>query len=409
MQKNAALEEAAANLRDAIREELDFSEYVSEEQLRRLVEYRITEQSKESRWTSDERIWLASRVLATFRGLDILDPLLSDRDITEIMVNSHEEVFFEKGGLMYRYPYGFESKERLEDIIQLIVAKVNRTVNESSPIVDARLPDGSRVHAVLPPIALKGPTLTIRKFPDRPMTMNRLLELGAITEEAAIYLTNAVRKKRNIFISGGTGSGKTTMLNVLAQAISEEERIITIEDSAELQLTTLPNVVPMETRSANTEGKGEVSIRQLIRAALRMRPNRIIVGEVRGAEALDMLQAMNTGHEGSLSTGHANTVRDMLSRLEMMAISGADLPLEVIRRQIASAIHLIVHVSRMADHTRRVKEITEVLGVKDGIYVLQPIFVWKESGGGGRLAAVGLETESNRERDWEKGDEAACG
>jgi pilus assembly protein CpaF len=385
MQKRLTLDEAASRLREAIREEIDFSEPLPDVMLHRLVEQCVSERAKETRWTSDERLWLTQRVLASFLGFDILEPLLSDREVTEIMVNSHEEVFIEKGGRTYRYPHGFESRERLEDIIQLIVSKVNRTVNEASPIVDARLPDGSRVHAVLPPIALKGPSLTIRKFPEQPMTMERLVALSAIPVEAADFLRQAVAEKRNIFISGGTGSGKTTLLNVLAQAIPEGERVITIEDSAELQLHTVANVVSLETRTANTEGKGEITIRQLIRAALRMRPNRIIVGEVRGAEALDMLQAMNTGHEGSLSTGHANTVKDMLSRLETMAIGGSDLPLEVIRRQISSAIHLVVHVSRMPDHTRKVKEITEVRTLHEGTYQLRPVYEWQDGEGGGRL------------------------
>jgi len=380
------LEEASLRLRETIRSELDFAEAYTDEALRSLVLRRVAEAGRERSWTSDERIWVAERVMASFRGLDILEPLLADADVTEIMVNGHEEIFYEKFGRLYRYPHRFESKERLEDIIQSIVSKVNRTVNEASPIVDARLPDGSRVNAVLPPVALKGPTLTIRKFPESPVTMERLIEWRAITREAASYLQDAVREKRNIFISGGTGSGKTTMLNVLAQAIPDGERVITIEDSAELQLTSLSNVVSLETRTANTEGKGEISIRQLLRAALRMRPNRIVVGEVRGPEALDMLQAMNTGHEGSLSTGHANTVKDMLARLETMAIGGSELPLAVIRQQIASAVHLIVHVSRMPDHSRKVTEVTAVEGLRDGGYVLRKVYAWEyDESGGGRL------------------------
>ncbi len=369
------LESDALELRETIRGELDYAESYSDEALRSLVLRRVADVGRARRWTADERMRVADRVLSSFRGLDILEPLLADPEVSEIMVNGHEEIFFEKFGRLHRYPYRFESKERLEDIIQSIVSRVNRTVNEASPIVDARLPDGSRVNAVLPPVALKGPTLTIRKFPETPVTMKRLIEWGAITPEAASYLQDAVRAKRNIFISGGTGSGKTTMLNVLAQSIPDGERIVTIEDSAELQLSTLSNVVSLETRTANTEGKGEITIRQLLRAALRMRPNRIVVGEVRGAEALDMLQAMNTGHEGSMSTGHANTVRDMLGRLETMAIGGSELPLAVIRQQIASAVHLFVHVSRMADYSRKVIEITAVEGLRNGEYALREVFV----------------------------------
>ncbi|TLS50295.1 CpaF family protein [Paenibacillus antri] len=376
------MEEAALELRETIRSDLDYAAIYTDDALRSLVLRRVAAAGRERRWTSDERMWIAERVLASFRGLDILEPLLADSEVTEIMVNGHEEIFYEKRGRLNRYPHRFESRERLEDIIQSIVSKVNRTVNEASPIVDARLPDGSRVNAVLPPVALKGPTLTIRKFPDSPVTMERLIEWGAITPEAASFLQSAVREKRNIFISGGTGSGKTTMLNVLAQSIPDGERVITIEDSAELQLPTLNNVVALETRTANTEGKGEITIRQLLRAALRMRPNRIVVGEVRGAEALDMLQAMNTGHEGSLSTGHANTVKDMLGRLETMAIGGSELPLAVIRQQIASALHLIVHVSRMADYSRKVTEITAVDGLANGEYLLRKIYVRESEGSG---------------------------
>lgn len=361
-------------VRERIREEMDFSEYISDESLLRLLEEKINVLARQRGWTSAERWWLARRLMHSFRGLDILEPLMEDGEITEIMVNGAEEVFYEKGGEIHAYPFRFESNERLEDLIQTIVSNVNRTVNELSPVVDARLPNGSRVHAVLPPVALKGPTLTIRKFPERPLAMADLLAKDALTVEAAEFLQAAVARKRNVFVSGGTGSGKTTLLNVLAQSIPLDERVITIEDSAELQLHRVPNVVPLETRMPNSEGKGEITIRQLIRASLRMRPNRIIVGEVRGAEALDMLQAMNTGHEGSLSTGHANSVEDMLSRLEMMVLSGAELPLEVIRRQIASAIHIIVHLARQPDYTRKVMEISEVIGIRGSEYAIIPLF-----------------------------------
>lgn len=386
MQRTITMEQATAEVREWVRGELDFEEAYGEKDLRSLVTRRVSSLGRERRWTSDDRMGVVDRVLATFTGLDILEPLMSDADVTEIMVNGHEDVFFEKEGKLYKYPLRFDSRERLEDIIQSIVGKVNRIVNEANPIVDARLPDGSRVSAVLPPVALRGPILTIRKFAARPITLEQLVRRGALTAEAADALRSAVVSRRNVFICGGTGSGKTTLLNALAQSIPDGERVVTIEDSAELQLTSVANLVSLETRIANTEGKGEITIRQLLRAALRMRPNRIIVGEVRGAEALDMLQAMNTGHEGSLSTGHANTVRDMLSRLETMAVSGADLPLAAVRQQIASALHVVVHLSRMADFTRKVTEITAVEGLRDGEYVLRPLFAWRHDVGGGALA-----------------------
>lgn len=283
-------------------------------------------------------------------------------------------------GVVVQVPLRFESQARLEDIIQLIVGKVNRVVNEFSPIVDARLLDGSRVNVVLPPIALKGPTMTIRKFPESPMTIDILIGKGSLPRSAADFLRCLVEAKYNIFIGGGTGSGKTTFLNALSNFIPEDERIITIEDSAELQIKNVKNLVAMETRNANAEGKGEISIRQLIKSSLRMRPNRIIVGEVRGAEALDMLQAMNTGHDGSLSTGHANSTEDMLSRLETMVLSGAHLPVEVIRKQICSAIDIMVHLTRIRDKSRRVTEISEIIGMENGEIKLNRLYEFVEEG-----------------------------
>ncbi|WP_148091982.1 CpaF family protein, partial [Paenibacillus sp. 598K] len=307
-------------------------------------------------------------------------PLIDDPSVTEIMINDYDEIFIERGGGMSRYPHAFESRERLEDLIQSVVSRVNRVVNESSPIVDARLPDGSRVHVVLPPIALKGPTMTIRKFPEQPLLMADLIRMGAVGEEAARLLRQLVVAKYNIFISGGTGSGKTTFLNALSQFIPADERIVTIEDSAELQIRTVPNLVSLETRNANTEGKGEIPMRDLIRASLRMRPSRVVVGEVRGGEALDMLQAMNTGHDGSLSTGHANNTRDMLGRLETMVLSAADLPVPVIRQQIASAIDIMIHLSRLRDRSRRVTEISEVLGLEGGEVRTRSLYRFVEEG-----------------------------
>ncbi|WP_166241723.1 CpaF family protein [Paenibacillus turpanensis] len=369
----------AKRCREAVRTKLEYLESCSDEQLKGIVEAVVFGISAESYLTAAEKEQLVSRVLYSFRGLDVLEPLLHDSQVTEIMVNSHEEIFFEKGGRLFTYDLAFESVERLETVIQTIVSSVNRTVNEASPIVDARLADGSRVNVVLPPVALKGPALTIRKFPERPLGLQDLIEKGALTPEAADYLIAAVKDRRNIFISGGTGSGKTTFLNALSQHIPSHERIITIEDSAELQIRTVPNLISLETRNPNTEGKGEITIRQLIKSSLRMRPSRIIVGEVRGAEALDMLQAMNTGHDGSLSTGHANSARDMLSRLETMVLSAVSLPLEVIRQQISSALDVMVHLSRMTDFSRKVVEICEVGAADGGAVKLKPQFVYDPS------------------------------
>lgn len=367
-------------LKQQIKERIDLSSTVSDVTLIELIEGSVFNAAGEYGWTSSEMQALVKRIFDSFRGLDILQPLIDDPSVTEIMVNGHECIFFERKGAVERYPYPLESAEKLEDLIQMIVSKVNRIVNQATPIVDARLSDGSRVNIVLPPASLSGPTLTIRKFPEKPLLMADLIGMGSISEEAAEVLRVMVESGFNVFIGGGTGSGKTTFLNALSAWIPPHERIITIEDSAELQIQTVPNLVRMETRNANTEGKGEITIRELIRSSLRMRPNRIIVGEVRGAEALDMLAAMNTGHDGSLSTGHANTSVDMLSRLETMVLSGAPLPVEVIRKQIASALDVMVHVSRIRDRTRRVTEIHEVLGVKDGEVHLHPLFLFNEKG-----------------------------
>lgn len=316
--------------------------------------------------TVESKIYLRKAVFNSFRRLDVLSELLDNPQITEIMINSEREIFVEKQGHMQAWNRKFESRAHLEEIIQSIVSKINRTVNTSSPIVDARLPDGSRVHVVLPPVAMKGPTMTIRKFPE-PITMDKLVAYQSLTRDAAAFLQTLVAAGYNIFISGGTNSGKTTFLNALSQYIPKEERVITIEDSAELQIRQVPNLVSLETRNENAEGEGRISMADLIRASLRMSPNRIIVGEVRGGEALDMLNAMNTGHDGSLSTGHANSARDMLSRLEVMVLSsGSALPLSAIRRMIGSAIEIIVHLGRTKDRKRRVMEISEVRGMENG-------------------------------------------
>ena len=320
-----------------------------------------------------EKLYLRTAVFDSFRRLDLLSELLDDKNVTEIMINGPKEIFVEKKGKMEKWNRSFQSEEQLFDLIQQIVSRINRAVNTKSPIVDARLEDGSRVHVVLPPIALKGPTVTIRKFPE-PITMAKLIQLGSLTEEAALFLESLVKASYNIFISGGTNSGKTTFLNALSQYIPKRERIMTIEDSAELQIQEVENLVSLETRNANAEGEGAVSISDLIKASLRMSPNRIIVGEVRGKECLDMLNAMNTGHDGSISTGHGNTSRDMLRRMETMVLQGADLPLSSIRNMIASAIEIMVHLGRSKDHKRRVLEISEVTGVENGEIQLKTLY-----------------------------------
>lgn len=384
-------EERFKALRADIRNGLDVTSSVKDADLVRHIENRILHDVELAGLTSREKHALVRKIFNSFRGLDVLQPLIDDPTVTEIMINSHREIFVERAGEVMQVPDQFESRERLEDLIQTIVAGVNRIVNEASPIVDARLKDGSRVNIVLPPVALKGPTMTIRKFPERPMTMDDLIRMGALDAETAAMLKDLVRSKYNIFISGGTGSGKTTFLNALSQFIPSSERIITIEDSAELQIVTVPNLVSMETRNANTEGKGEITIRDLIRSSLRMRPNRIVVGEVRGSEALDMLQAMNTGHDGSLSTGHANNIRDMVSRLETMVLGGAELPLGVVRQQISSAIDIFVHLSRMRDKSRRVLEISEVIGFENGEVTLNPLYRFQERGESKGRIVGGLE------------------
>ncbi|PCL90898.1 CpaF family protein [Paenibacillus lautus] len=390
------LEDPFKSVRDQVRSELDMSASVNNSELMARIEEMVWRRRELMELTAAEKRRLVRRVFDSFRGLDVLQPLVDDPRITEIMINSHQDIFIEQDGEVKKLPLQFESQSRLEDIIQSIVGTVNRVVNESTPIVDARLKDGSRVNIVLPPIALKGPTMTIRKFPESPMTMDDLVGRGALTEEAAEQLRILVKGKYNIFIGGGTGSGKTTFLNALSQYIPPDERVITIEDSAELKIVTVPNLVSLETRNANTEGRGEIAMRDLIRSSLRMRPNRIVVGEVRGSEALDMLQAMNTGHDGSLSTGHANSTQDMISRLETMVLSGADLPISVVRQQISSAIDIFVHLSRLRDRSRRVTEISEVIGMSDGEVVLNPLYRFRETGGRviGRLEPCGNPLQS---------------
>lgn len=374
------MEELKRRVREAVSGRLDLTRSVGDDEIRETIAQVVAEESRKRYLTLAEKREVMEGVFNAMRGLDVLQPLVDDPSITEIMINGPEHVFVEQNGRLFRKNVSFESNEKLENVILTIVSKVNRTVNEANPIVDARLLNGSRVNVVLPPIALDGPTVTIRKFPEDPMTMERLIGYGSITPQVAEVLERMVRAKYNIFISGGTGSGKTTFLNALSNYIPKDERVITIEDSAELQIEGVENLVRLETRNANMEGKGEVTIRDLIRSSLRMRPERIVVGEVRGAEALDMLQAMNTGHDGSLSTGHSNSTRDMLSRLETMVISGNQIPIEAIRQQIASALDIIIQLSRLRDKSRRTLEITEVVGYEDGKIILNPLYRFVERG-----------------------------
>ncbi len=352
-------------------EELDLSEEVSDEELLARIDRVLLRQ----RFLSvGQRTFCRKQLFDSFRRLDILQELVEDASITEIMVNGTQAVFLEREGKLLRWNRRFSSAEKLTDVIQQIVSRVNRVVNTSSPIVDARLEDGSRVHAVLPPVAPDGPILTIRKFAREPLTMETLLDWGSLTERASAFLRQLVEARYNLFISGGTGSGKTTFLGALSRFIPPSERVITIEDSAELQLVSIPNLVRLEARNANLEGENEVTIRDLIRASLRMRPDRIIVGEVRGKEALDMLQAMNTGHDGSLSTGHGNSPRDMLARLETMVLMGEELTSAAVRGQIGSALDVMVHLGRLRDGSRKVLEIVEVMGDEEGKLQCRPLF-----------------------------------
>lgn len=369
-----------SQLRGQLMEEMQERRHMEDEELLERIDAAIREQGKEVYLPLKERIWLRGSLFDSFRRLDILQELIDDGEVSEIMVNGAGSIFVERRGKVELWDRHFEKPEQLEDIIQQIVSRVNRVVNVSSPIVDARLEDGSRVHVVLPPVAVDGPAVTIRKFPE-PITMDKLIRFGAVTEEAAVFLEKLVESGYNIFISGGTNSGKTTFLNALSSYIPVRERVITIEDSAELQITQVPNLVRLETRNANTEGEGEITMSQLIRAALRMNPSRIVVGEVRGKETLDMLQAMNTGHAGSLSTGHGNSPRDMMSRLETMALMAADLPLEAIRNQIASALDIIIHLGRLRDGSRKVLSIAEIGGCKNGVVELEPLFEYAREEG----------------------------
>ena len=371
-------QQIVAEIKQYITENLPLSK-LSDEELQEKVEAITMEKLSGQYISIEQQVSIVEQVYSSIRGFGLLDSIISDDTITEVMINGPQNIFIEQNGRLFKLDKEFESQRRLEDIIQRIVGLAGREVNQANPICDTRLPDGSRVNVVLPPIALCGPTVTIRKFSKTPMTIEKLIQYGSITKEIAEKLQMLVKAKYNIFISGGTGSGKTTFLNALSNYIPKDERVITIEDSAELQIEGIDNLVSLETRNANASGAGQITIRDLIKSSLRMRPERIIVGEVRGGEALDMLQAMNTGHDGSLSTGQANSTEDMLSRLETMVLQGAaGLPLEAIRQQIASAVDIIIHLSRLRDKSRKTMEITEVVGYENGKIILNPLYVFEE-------------------------------
>ena len=394
MQKQ--LEIYKKQLTEAVYASLDFGLDTSDTEMYALIDEKLDTFCVSHGLSLELRRKLRRDVFSAIRELDVLQPLLDDPRVTEIMVNGPDEIFVERAGRLSRHTETFESAQKLSDVVQQIVAGCNRVVNEASPIVDARLKNGARVNIVLSPVALNGPILTIRRFPEHPITMRGLIAFGALPEELFSFLSVLVKAGCNIFISGGTGSGKTTFLNALSDSVPEDERVITIEDNAELQIRHIPNLVRMEARNANVEGCQEITIRDLIKSSLRMRPDRIIVGEVRGSEAIDMIQAMNTGHDGSMSTGHANSTKDMLSRLETMILMGMELPLAAVRRQIASAIDVIVHLSRMRDKSRKLVEICEVTGQIDAVtgeVETRPLFAFRETG---------QDAEGNISGIWEK-------
>lgn len=380
-------------LKGELMEALGGQNHTSDDELYEMIDERILEYGQAKYIPLKERVALRNGLFDSFRRLGVLQELVDDREVTEIMVNGPDKIFVERKGRVEQWDKGFESTEQLEDMIQQIVSRVNRIVNVSRPVADARLPDGSRVHIVLPPIALDGPVVTVRKFPE-PITMETLIRTGSVSADAAAFLRKLVAAGYNIFISGGTNSGKSTFLNALTACIPAEERLITVEDSAELQICSIPNLVRLETRGPNAEGEGAVTIADLIRAALRMNPDRIIVGEVRGKEALDMVTAMNTGHDGSLSTGHGNSPGDMLSRLETMMLMGAELPLAAIRSQLASALDILVHLGRLRDRSRRVLSIVEVVCYEEGEIRLNSLYEFEEEQGAGTGTRAGTGPDS---------------
>lgn len=372
-------------IREKVISTIDMTREPQEKELHEIIDRIMEEELKEKYLTIKERIKIHKEVFNSIKGLGILEDLLEMDEVTEIMINGRNHIFIEKAGRIIPYDDSIESEERLQDIIQQIVAKTNRRVNESNPIVDTRLEDGSRVNVVLPPVALDGAVITIRKFAKEKITINQLIKWGTLTREVSDLLEKLVVAGYNIFVSGGTGSGKTTFLNVLSNFIPNDQRVVTIEDSAELQLKSVDNIVRLEARQANSQGENEITIRDLIKTSLRMRPDRIIVGEVRGAEALDMVQSLNTGHDGSMSTGHGNSPKDMLARLETMVLMGADIPLNAIRPQLAAGIDIMVHLARMPDKTRKVIEINEIQEFKDNQIILNKLYCMEN----GKLKKVG--------------------
>ncbi len=382
-----------ADLRRRLLEELDMSRELEDGEVLEHIDGLLLGSQGSQYRTLQEKIALRQELFYSVRRLDVLQELLEDDTVTEIMVNGPDHIFIERQGRIQRWEKRFTSQEKLEDVIQQIVGKCNRVINEAMPIVDARLENGARVHAVVSPVALDGPILTIRRFPDDPITMERLIGLGSVTRECVEFLVKLVQARYSILIGGGTGSGKTTFLNALSAYIPEDERIVTIEDNAELQIQGVPNLVRLEAKAANARGGDEITIRDLIRAALRMRPDRLVIGEVRGSEAVDLLQALNTGHDGSLSTIHSNSSQDTGSRLETMVLMGMDLPLGAVQRQIVSGIDILVHLGRMRDKSRKVLEVTEVIGIEDGQILLQPLFAYQKDRG---LVRVGTLKEQER-------------
>lgn len=380
-------------LRALLMERLDLARELSDEEILEEIDDLILGRMREYCLSLKEKVQLRQELFHSVRKLDVLQELIEDETVTEIMVNGPDAIFVERAGKLTKWDKTFTSGEKLEDVIQQIVGKCNRVVNESMPIVDARLDNGARVNAVIRPVALNGPILTIRRFPDTPITMEKLIALGSLPSECAEFLAALVRARYSMVIGGGTGSGKTTFLGALSNYIPPDERLITIEDNAELKIQGIANLVRLEAKMANMEGAASITIRDLIKTALRMRPDRIIVGEVRGGEAVDMLQALNTGHDGSLSTAHANSASDMLSRLETMTLMGVDLPLEAIRRQIASGVDILIHLGRMRDKSRKVLEITEICGFENHEIKTRTLYRWQE--GKGLVQTAGL---LNREK-----------
>lgn len=376
---NHRVEDISRQIKNNVQNMLEFREEISDEKLEDIIAQEVSNYSRSNHLSVNERVEIGRTVLHAMRRLDILQEILDDSEVTEVMVNGYDTIFIEKAGRLVKVDKKFESEERLKDIIQQIVANCNRTVNDSSPIVDARLEDGSRVNVVLNPVAINGPILTIRRFPQDPFTMTQLVAIGSLQEEQAQFLKKLVISGYNILVSGGTGSGKTTFLNALSSYIPSDERIITVEDSAELQIQGIDNLVRLETKNANTEGQKPITIRDLIKTSLRMRPDRIVVGEVRGEEAMDMIcSAMNCGHDGSMSTVHSNSAKDTIARLETMILMAVEIPVTAIRKQICSGVDIIIHLGRMRDKSRRVLEIVELGSVEQNEVIINPLYVFNE-------------------------------